>query len=135
MKKLSGGSCGTIFDENLDLAVLTSSPLVRKKETNPNETISFDGAIASSWRKTFIDMLERNKLGGDLRFEIATLDNFIEIYDQQPKIIHIDCHGDFQRDNKFFLAFECNYQTNSQKVCYMDRVTVERLTNLLQTRR
>ena len=82
------------FSENLDLAVLTSSPLILTKE-NTDIKVPFTDAIASSWRRTFIDILERNQIGADLRFEIATLNNFTDIYDQQPSIIHIDCHGDF----------------------------------------
>ncbi len=42
-----------------------------------------------------------------MQIKVATVMNMIKIFTKNPKILHIICHGDYDKnENEFYLAFE-----------------------------
>ncbi|CAG9327374.1 unnamed protein product [Blepharisma stoltei] len=115
--------------EHLDMAMLYAAPLTRKdgikvKECD-NWNLNFDLE-----RKKLLEAFERSQIHASIRFETATLQHLGEILELQPKILHISCHGYYQRTfpNEFVLAFE-----DSKYLGMRDEVNQSRLKKILET--
>ncbi|CAG9316601.1 unnamed protein product [Blepharisma stoltei] len=115
--------------EPLDIAMLYAAPLTRKdgikiKECD-NWNLNFDME-----RKKLLEAFERSQIHASIRFETATLEHLREIIELKPRIIHISCHGYYQRNspNEFVLAFE-----DSKCLGMRDEVNQSRLKKVLET--
>ena len=69
-----------------------------------------------------------------IRKEVANFENLKQVIAEKPLMLHISCHGDCYWDtsvkpakNTFFLAFE----GTEEKLCMLDKLTEERLRDLL----
>jgi hypothetical protein len=46
-------------------------------------------------RRLILDTLKRSEISCEIRYDSATTDKLIEVFELNPKIIHISCHGIF----------------------------------------
>lgn len=54
-----------------------------------------------------IETLESKEKLINVYFEIATVDQLVNVLSLSPQILHIICHGEFDKDrNEFYLCFE-----------------------------
>lgn len=92
------------------IAVLYSSPLVVKTlennqiniKTMVNDPVDYVGECSA-----ILKMLTTHKKKMNIHIECATADKLTKLINKKPKILHISCHGDFDKDLKdYFLEFE-----------------------------
>ena len=84
-----------------------------------------------SERNTIMNTLQNTGIGVNFRFDAATIENFSDVLDFNPTIIHISCHGNYDPDNamQFYLAFE-----QSQKLGVLEKLNSDMLKTLLGAR-
>jgi CHAT domain-containing protein len=72
--------------------------------------------------------LEKVGVGVNWTIEPATIGNLIKVMDNFPNILHISCHGDFEKDasQEFFLAFE-----DGDKLGHLFKLTSNKLREYL----
>ena len=89
----------------LDIAIVYSEPLVRKVGKNYEslgDPVDYEGEC-----NNLLETLQEKKKKIDLVFEIATHDRIVSLMAKGPAILHIICHGEYNKDKKkFYLCFE-----------------------------
>ena len=89
------------FDkEKIDLYFLYSFPLEETKGTDPNSIIAYHLEIAK-----IVDLFKNSQKDFNAIFQSATVQRLREAIREEPKILHISCHGS-NPDNGYALKFE-----------------------------
>ena len=93
--------------EGIDIALMYSEPLVRRDEygiISLGEPVDYEEECSK-----VIDILRKKEKKINVYFEIATVRHLVNVLSLSPKVLHIICHGDFNKArNEFFLCFEEN---------------------------
>ena len=94
-----------LSSNTLDIAIMYAEPLAR---TNGKVTHSLPDAVEYEEECNKIyETLERKELKISLAIEIASRENLIKVLSRDPVILHILCHGEYDKDRKqFYLCFE-----------------------------
>ena len=97
--------------KRLDFAVLYANPLVVKTTNSngqvmtsvmKNDPVDYAGEV-----NTILKILSSTKKEMQARIECATGDHLAKFLKERPKVLHISCHGDYDKDKEeFFLEFE-----------------------------
>lgn len=91
----------------LDLAIIYSEPLVRKvgkKYESLGDPVDYEGECTK-----LLEILQAKNKKIDLIFEIATHDRLVNLLAKGPVILHIICHGEYNKERKqFHLCFEAD---------------------------
>lgn len=112
-----------------DLAYLYSVPLVREEKSvikSMGLPIDHNTEIDD-----LIEGLETTGKSVNVRMDIATIDSFTNLLMIKPKVVHLSCHGDFDKEtDSYYLAFE------SKKVIgMMEKLSLHSLETLLETQK
>ena len=110
-----------------DIAYLYSVPLVREhnsKILSMGLPIDHNAEIDD-----IIKMLQGTNKGVGFRMDSATIDSLQNLLMIKPKVVHLSCHGEFDRvEDTYYLAFE------SKKVMgMMEKLSMSRLKTLFST--
>ena len=77
-----------------------------------------------------IETLESSNKMINFRIETATVDSLQKVLLCKPKIVHLSCHGDYDNENKTYLAFE------SKKVFgMMEKLSMNRIKKLFENQK
>ena len=89
----------------LDIAIMYAEPLARN---DGKATQSLPDAVDYEEESNKIyETLENKKLKIHLAIEIASRDNLVKVLTRNPVILHILCHGEYDKIlKKFYLCFE-----------------------------
>ena len=91
----------SIFNkERIDLYFLYAFPLEESQKTEKNSIISYHLEIAK-----LVDIFKSSKKSFNAIFECATVQKLKDAIREQPKIMHISCHGS-NPENGYSLKFE-----------------------------
>jgi len=94
-------------NQGIDIALMYSEPLVRRDEygiISLGEPVDFEDECTK-----VLDILRKKEKRINVYFEIATVRNLVNVLSLSPTILHVICHGDFNKQkNQFFLCFEEN---------------------------
>ena len=85
----------------LDIAIIYSEPLVRKMGKN-TESLGDPVDYEEECTK-LLDILQAKKKKIDLIFEIASHDRLVSLLAKGPIILHIICHGEYNKERKTVL--------------------------------
>ena len=89
----------------LDLAIMYAEPLVRREGKNKislPDAVDYDKECSK-----IVQALEAKNMRIEMVTEIATRQTFINVLSKAPTILHILCHGEFDRNKQqFYLCFE-----------------------------
>ena len=77
-----------------------------------------------------IETLEATNKVVNFRMETATIESLQNLFLIKPKIVHLSCHGDYDNENKTYLAFE------SKKVFgMMEKLSMNRIKKLFENQK
>lgn len=104
---LSSNLRGRLEQQKIDIAIMYAEPLIKKDE---GQIISLPDAVDYEEECSKIyEVLDSKQMKIDLIIEIATRANLISVLSKKPRILHIICHGEYDRKKKqFYLCFENN---------------------------
>lgn len=93
--------------QKIDIAIMYAEPLVKREG---DQIFSQPDAVDYEEECNQIyEVLDSKKMKIDLVIEIASRDNLVSVLNKGPKILHIMCHGEFDRiKQQFYLCFENN---------------------------
>lgn len=101
------GQLEDLEPRTLDIAIIYSEPLVRKVEKK-YESLADPVDFEEECTK-LLEILQAKKKKIDLIFEIASHDRLVSLLGKGPIILHIICHGEYDKERKqFYLCFEAN---------------------------
>jgi len=87
------------------MALMYSEPLVKKDSfgiISLGDPVDYEEEC-----HTLLDILKSKKKRIEVYFEIATIENLVNVLSSFPKVLHIICHGEFSKEKKqFYLCFE-----------------------------
>jgi len=96
-----GGSRG------IDVALMYSEPLVKRDEygiKSLGDPVDYEEEC-----KKVLEILRKKEKNINLYFEIAAIKHLVNVVSLSPSVLHIICHGDFDKNRKqFYLCFEDN---------------------------
>ena len=111
-----------------DIAYLYSVPLVRD---NNGKIESMGLPIDHNTEiEDIIEGLENTNKMVNFRIDIANKDNLNNMITVKPKIVHLSCHGDIDKDGSFYLAFE-----SKKTVGMMEKLTESQLKILFKNQK
>ena len=89
----------------IDIALMYSEPLVKRDAigiVSLGDPVDYEEEC-----NRLLDLLKSKEKRVDVYFEIATVENLVNVLSLSPKILHIICHGEFSKENnQFYLCFE-----------------------------
>ena len=91
-------------NSQLDVAIIYAEPLNLRKEnfSMPVETLDYETECYK-----IVKDLEIANINISIQIEIGTRENFLQIIQKGPKILHVICHGVYIKERKdYFLCFE-----------------------------
>ncbi len=88
----------------IDIALMYSEPLVI---SDPGGLISLGDPVDYEEEcNKLLEILNRKEKRIEAYFEIATIENLLNVLSLSPKILHIICHGEINKEkDKFYLCF------------------------------
>ena len=92
--------------QKLDLAIMNAEPLVEIK--NSKSVLSLPDSVdyEEECREIYATLMDKG-VKIHLMFEIATRANLVSVLSRNPTILHIMCHGEYDKERKqFYLCFE-----------------------------
>ena len=91
--------------ENLDIALMYADPLVKDTKEGPKslgDAVDYEGEC-----QRIVEIFKKRNRRLNIYFEIATRSGLVNTLSLSPTILHIICHGEFDRERgKFYLCFE-----------------------------
>ena len=110
----------------IDICFLFSNPIISDENGHSipmSDPINFEKEL-QNLEKIFSESGKKIKA----RFEVANLYNISSMLAKKPKILHITCHGSYEKENKnnFYLHFE-------DSLGKLDKFDIEKLQNLLKS--
>lgn len=96
----------TAANRKLDIAIMNAEPLVEiinsKNITSLPDPVDYE----EECREIYATLMEKG-VKIQLIFEIATRTNLVNVLSRNPTILHIMCHGEYNKEkDQFYLCFE-----------------------------
>ena len=89
----------------IDIALMYSEPLVKRDDYgifSLGDPVDYEEEC-----NKLLELLKSKEKHIDVYFEIATIENLVNVISLSPKILHIICHGEYSKENnQFYLCFE-----------------------------
>lgn len=107
----------------IDLAIIYSSPLielVEKKNIAMELLLRCDQYNFGDEVYDYIKLLTKTKKELTVHAECVSFDKFIRLMMKHPKIVHLNCHADWDQDSKHCCLFFENRQLELQRVSPQD---------------
>ena len=92
--------------KKLDIAIMYAEPLVQIVDSRTTITLP-DAVDYEEECREIYENLQAKGIKLNLMIEIATRTNFVNVLTKNPVILHIMCHGEYDKaQNRFYICFE-----------------------------
>lgn len=109
------------FVTTTHIAYLYSVPLVKEEKS---KILSMGLPIDHNAEiDDIVEGLEATNKMVNFRKEIGTIESFQELFLKKPKVVHLSCHGDYDKESKsHYLAFESKKILGMMEKFSMDKI-------------
>jgi hypothetical protein len=108
--------------EKIDFYFLYAFPMEEKKKFDPNSIITYHLEMAK-----LVDIFKNSKKGFNAMFESVNVQKLKEAIREEPKVIHISCHG---RDPEDEDGYALKFEERGKKIYVTENELEEILFNL-----